>query len=229
MKASGFFITGTDTDVGKTFVARLLCDALSAKHRVAYLKPVQTGCSRDAQGEFASPDFEFVCQGKSAKMAAYDVHVPFRFAPACSPHLAAKLAGVQIELSRIAACAEELSRNADVVVAEGAGGVLCPLSESLTMLDLMRMLALPVILVTTPRLGTLNHTALSLRALRDEGLPVAAVVCNNCANLARDDIYTENINMIGEMARPAAFFEVKYGAAAITNIGEIFRAIDQPL
>jgi dethiobiotin synthase len=226
MKRAGFFITGTDTGVGKTFDARLLCDALSAGRRVAYLKPVQTGCGRGARGELVAPDFECVRRGKATVAAAYDVHVPFRFEPACSPHLAARLAGSRIELSRIAACAEDLLQRADIVVAEGAGGVMCPLSASLTMLDLMQVLHFPVILVTTARLGTLNHTALSLRVMREEGLAIAAVVCNNCADMAHDDIYAENIRMIGEMARPAAFFEVKYGAAAITNIGEIFRAIE---
>ena len=85
----GLFVTGTDTDIGKTYVSRLLADTLAESMTVTYMKPIQTGCEGD---KLSSPDFDFVMAGKAKPVVGFDIHVPYRFAPACSPHLAADLA-----------------------------------------------------------------------------------------------------------------------------------------
>lgn len=89
MKPEGFFVTGTDTGIGKTYISKLLADALSTVRDVTYMKPVQTGCYVDSRGNLVAPDLEFVTSGKAKITGPYEVHVPYRFLPACSPHLAA--------------------------------------------------------------------------------------------------------------------------------------------
>ena len=164
-----FFITGTDTGIGKTWVSRLLADCFSSFGKTTYMKPVQTGCVRSDAGEIRAPDYDYVMCGKARMNGTYEQHVPYRFEPACSPHLAASLAGLPIELDQIKSCYETIATGMDTVIVEGAGGILVPLSDTVYILDLIMYLHLPVLLVTTPRLGTLNHTFLTLRILQECG------------------------------------------------------------
>lgn len=94
----GFFITGTDIDIGKTYISKLLADTLATKSPVTYMKPIQTGCEEDENHIFRAPDFEFVMSGKANLTGTYEQHVPYRFEPTCSPHLAAELASVTISI-----------------------------------------------------------------------------------------------------------------------------------
>jgi len=156
-----FFVTGTDTGIGKTVVSALLCASLEA----TYWKPIQTG-TRDGT------DTKTVM--RLAKLPRQRV-VPelYRFAPPVSPHLAAKLAGVRIALDRIRLPRTLKSEN---LIVEGAGGVLVPINERYLMVDLMKRLKLPVVLVSRTSLGTINHTLLSLAALRLAKLAIRGVV-----------------------------------------------------
>lgn len=159
--SSRFFITGTDTGVGKTTVAALLCAALNA----IYWKPIQTG-TRDAAD-----------RATVIRLAALPRHrtLPeaFRFSPPVSPHLAAQRAGVRIDLRKIT-LPEIASR--ENFIAEGAGGALVPINSTQLMTDLMSHLALPVLLVSRTALGTINHTLLSIAALRASRLDLRGVV-----------------------------------------------------
>jgi len=155
------FITGTDTGVGKTVVSALLCAALDAY----YWKPIQTGTR----------------EGADSKTVIHLAELPrsrvlpeaYRFAPPVSPHLAAQRAGVRIELRKIR-MPRIPARGG--LVAEGAGGVLVPINKTQFMTSLMRHLKLPVLLVSRTALGTINHTLLSLAALRAARLDVRGVV-----------------------------------------------------
>ena len=209
-RKKGFFITGTDTDIGKTYISRVLADTLATKDSVTYMKPVQTGCTRNNQGNLSAPDFEYVMSGKTMQTGTYDQHVPYRFEPACSPHLAAQLASVTISIEHISECFRKISHHNTITIVEGAGGVLVPLNERDNMADLMLHLGLPVILVTAPKLGTLNHTLLSLNALEEKGIKTAGVVMNNCGNEPIDFIYHDNIKTIRDFIRPLPFLEVQY-------------------
>lgn len=156
-----FFITGTDTGVGKTVASALLCAALDA----IYWKPIQTG-TRDGTDRAAVM--------KLAQLARSRTHPEtYRFAPPVSPHLAARRAGVRIDLSRIQMPALGPEEN---LIVEGAGGVLVPINETQLMADLMSHLKLPVILVARTSLGTINHTLLSLAALRAASLEIRGVI-----------------------------------------------------
>jgi dethiobiotin synthetase len=156
-----FFVTGTDTNVGKSVLSALLCAALDA----FYWKPIQTGA----------------CEGTDrqsvVRLARLSEHksLPERycFDPPVSPHLAALQAGRQIELIKI--CLPQIP-DTDALVVEGAGGVMVPINETEFMTDFMRHLKLPVLLASRSTLGTINHTLLSVAALRRACLAIAGVV-----------------------------------------------------
>lgn len=155
----GFFITGTDTNVGKTVLSALLCAALPA----TYWKPVQTGAleGTDRQNVIS-------WTGISAEGACGEAYI---FDDPVSPHLAARRAGSEIQLEKIAR-----PQSCDPLIVEGAGGVLVPFDHEHFMTDLMRQLGLPVVLAARSTLGTINHTLMSLKCLRDAGLDPRGVV-----------------------------------------------------
>lgn len=174
------FITGTDTGVGKTTLTAALLLALRAEGVDAVpFKPVQTGCEPDADGFLRAPDIDLCLRlsGMAVNDAeAYSRLVPYRYAPACSPHLAAEQACAEIDLPALLASAQRLAARHDVILAEGAGGVYVPVNRKETMLDLMAGLGWPVLVAARPRLGTLNHTTLTAHALRDRAIPVLGIV-----------------------------------------------------
>jgi dethiobiotin synthetase len=166
----GVFVTGTDTEVGKTVVSAAVCAALAARGElVAAFKPAVTGLDEDP-GEFGR-DHELLASVANVGQAPEDV-APYRFSPAVSPHLAAELAGTSIEPAELLAAA----RAHELVVCEGVGGLLVPLTPGYLVRDLALDLALPLVIAARPGLGTINHTLLTVEAARAGGLGVAAVV-----------------------------------------------------
>lgn len=158
------FVTGTDTGVGKSYVAALLAVGLEA----AYWKPVQTGTAADA-------DWVRRVAGLPAERVLPET---YRLRAPLSPHEAARRQGVQIEMSRFA-----LPKRSRLIV-EGAGGVMVPLNDRHLMIDLMAALGLPVLVVARSELGTINHTLLTLAQLRRSGCPLVGVVVNGPPNPA---------------------------------------------
>lgn len=158
---SRFFITGTGTNVGKTVASALLCAALDA----IYWKPIQTGTVEGSDRDTVM---------RLAKLpVGRTIPEAFRFAPPVSPHLAARRAGVRIDLRKIRI--PEIPARENLIV-EGAGGALVPINAEKLMADLMRQLDLPVFLVARTSLGTINHTLLSLAALHAARLEVRGVI-----------------------------------------------------
>ncbi len=225
----GLFVTGTDTGIGKTYVARLLIEGFTDRRTVTYMKPVQTGCTRDSHGNLAAPDFDFVMRNGAHMSAGIDDHVPYRFEPACSPHLAASLAGVTISLECIREKFSRVSNKKSITIVEGAGGVLTPLSETTSMLDLMLHLRLPVVLVTSPRLGTLNHTLLTLEALAKRGIEPAGIVVNNVHEVAENFIYHDNFRVLRSHVPNAAFLQVGHDSGCDANVREFCDALFERL
>ncbi len=174
----GFFVTGTDTGVGKTRVAVAILHALAgAGARVAGMKPVASGCAL-VNGRLINDDARALQAASSVKLTADEVN-PYAFAPAIAPHVAARRAGVVIDLSRLVAGFEQLAARADSVVVEGAGGWLVPIGEARTMADLAAALRLPVILVVGMRLGCINHALLTAEAIAASGQLLAGWVAND--------------------------------------------------
>jgi dethiobiotin synthetase len=176
----GLFITGTDTGVGKTVLSACLLAAIAAQGEpVRAFKPVVTGLEQppsrpggQAGGEGWPADHELLAL--AAGMEAEDV-APLLFGPAVSPHLAAELAGIAIDPEELLEAARRGDPGA-TLIAEGVGGLLVPLAGGYTVCDLAVGLGLPLLIAARPGLGTINHTLLTLRAAREAGLEVRAVV-----------------------------------------------------
>jgi dethiobiotin synthetase len=173
----GLFVTGTDTGVGKTIVAATLARLLRLKGiNVGVMKPVTSGC-RGEQGQLVSDDALLLC--RAAGLVCNDDVAPYALREPLAPAEAARLDGVRIDADRIRACHDRLSATHDVVIVEGAGGLMVPLAEGLLIADLIRLLELPLLVVARPGLGTVNHTLLTCCCARQMGLSVAGVVVNN--------------------------------------------------
>ena len=177
MSYRGVFVTGTDTEVGKTLVAAGLTHALcEAGMRTAVMKPVSAGCSLRG-GQWVNEDAELLMAQANVDLELSDVN-PYAFEPPIAPHLAAAEANVRIELDRIAEKFSVIAARADVTVVEGAGGWLAPIGRNATMADIAARLALPVLLVVGMRLGCLNHTLLTIESIASTGLELAGWVAN---------------------------------------------------
>lgn len=171
----GLFVTGTDTGVGKTVVsAALVASMRAAGERVRAHKPVVTGLDEPGDGAWPA-DHELL--GLVAGMDGAEV-APLRYGPAVSPHLAAELDGTPIDTAALVARARAAAGPGETLVVEGVGGLLVPFAGDFTIADLAAALALPLLIVARPGLGTINHTLLTLRAARAAGLEVAAVALN---------------------------------------------------
>lgn len=173
----GYFVTGTDTGVGKTHVACALLHAFaSTGKRVTGMKPVAAGATRSARG-FLNEDVELL---RAAGNTPCDEAVmnPYCFEAAIAPHIAARQSGVEINLDRIVSAYRQLADCTDVVIVEGAGGLRVPLNDREDSADLMQRLGLPVVLVIGIRLGCLNHALLTEEAVRARRLKLAGWVAN---------------------------------------------------
>lgn len=186
--ARGLFVTGTDTEVGKTFAATGLIHALRERQlRVAPMKPVASGCVATPAG-LRNEDAEALIAAAGGGFAYEDVN-PFAYAPAIAPHFAAADAGRPIVLSEIEQAYRQLAASADIVVVEGAGGWRVPLGEVGMMSDIPRRLALPVVVVVGIRLGCLNHALLTAEAVRADGCRLLGWIANL---IDSDDPYAQH-------------------------------------
>lgn len=171
--AQGYFVTGTDTGVGKTTISCALLRAFAAQGKKAVgMKPVVAGSEN---GRWH--DVEQLIAASNISTAREHIN-PYAFDPPVSPHIAAQQAGVDIDLTVIQRAYQALSSQADIVIVEGAGGFLVPLNAQQTGADLARALNLPVILIVGMRIGCLNHALLTAQAIKAVGLTLAGWVAN---------------------------------------------------
>jgi dethiobiotin synthetase len=177
MAAQGLFITGTDTEIGKTETTLGLMAALQRHAQtVLGMKPIAAGCTDSADG-LRNDDAERI-RAQASRQRPYAEVNPYAFAPPIAPHIAAQQSGAAIELGRIQRAYQSLAANADWVLVEGAGGWRVPLGPDLTLADLPKTLELPVLLVVGLRLGCLNHALLSAESILASGLPLRGWVAN---------------------------------------------------
>jgi len=178
MSAKGIFITGTDTGVGKTVVASVL--ALLLRQRgvnVGVMKPVTSGCP-EVDGRLVSEDAELLCWAAGKEECEQDV-APYLLRQPLAPSEAAARDGVRIDFHAIRSAYDRLASRHDFMIVEGAGGLMVPLAGGLLIADLAAQLHLPLLVVTRPNLGTVNHTLLTTFAARQMGLAVKGVVIGN--------------------------------------------------
>ena len=175
---TAYFVTGTDTGVGKTLMSCAMLHALARRHpRVVGMKPVAAGLVQTPDGWDSEDAIALRAASTVGVPPALDN--PVRLPDPLSPHLAAERAGTRIDIPHLVACQRELAQHADAMVVEGAGGFLVPLSPEHTGADLAHALGLPVLLVVGLRLGCLNHALLSAEAIQADGLRLAGWVANS--------------------------------------------------
>ena len=214
-------LVGTDTDAGKTFIASALAKAAHDEgRRVLVIKPVQTGCGVTAAGACAAPDCE-ACLRVAPGIA---VHALELFAPACSPHLAAREAGRVLSARALADAVRGAiaSSGADTVFIEGAGGLCTPLNERETMADLFSLLDFPALLVVGNKLGAVNHALLSAEACTRRGIALAGFVTTEptpVANAAEATTREENAAIIAKLGGLACLARVAH-LPGVASCGE---------
>jgi dethiobiotin synthetase len=170
---TGVFVTGTGTEVGKTVVAAAIARTLAATGtRVHVFKPCVTGLDeRPAVGA----DHELLRRAAGADQSDGAI-APYRYGPPASPHLAAAMAGEEIDPARLREAAREAATGADALVCEGVGGLLVPLAANYSVRNLAVDLGYPLVIAASPGLGTINHTLLTVEVARAVGLEVGVVV-----------------------------------------------------
>jgi dethiobiotin synthetase len=173
----GLFVTGTDTGVGKTVVAGAIARWFyQQSRRVAVCKPAATGCVRRREG-LVSEDAEYLAACAESRHPL-DLICPQRFAEPLAPAVAAERAKQTLDWASIGRSIRLMAQESDVMIVEGVGGILVPMDKKHTVLDMAIALKLPAVVVGRAGLGTINHTLLTVRVLRDAGVSVAGVVIN---------------------------------------------------
>lgn len=173
-----FLVIGTDTNVGKTYVAKALIQHfVESGLKTVGMKPVASGCELSERNELINEDVTALVSVSNVS-APLNLINPYRFSPAIAPHIAAEQVNVQIDLGVIQQAYTMLVNMAEVVIVEGAGGFYVPLNNTQTLADLAVLLNLPVILVVGMRLGCINHALLTVEAIQARGLKLAGWIAN---------------------------------------------------
>ncbi|HPD61658.1 MAG TPA: dethiobiotin synthase [Thermodesulfobacteriota bacterium] len=176
--ARGIFVTGTGTGVGKSIVTGGLAGLLEKQGiNVGVMKPVETGCLH-ADGSFLPMDAQFLKDMSGVNTPLEEI-VPYQFKEPLAPLVAAEREGITIDSNHLIKKFKHISRYHDVMLVEGAGGLLVPLHQKFFFIDLIKRFKLPILIVGRATLGTINHTLLTLRAARAEKVPVAGIVINH--------------------------------------------------
>ncbi len=182
------FITGIDTGVGKTYATGLIARGLLKRgFETITMKPIQTGCTA------YSEDILTHRKLMGIEITEYDkqqITSPYIFKYPASPHLAAKLEGKKIEIEPILSNVEALKKRFDYVLIEGAGGVMVPINDKLFIIDMIKLTNSEVILVSSPKLGSINHTILSVEALTSINIKIKSIIYNEF--FKEDDLISEN-------------------------------------
>jgi dethiobiotin synthetase len=204
---SVIFVAGTDTNVGKTHVCGLLLDFLRKNGSDAgYQKWVATG------PEFPPADLEACLRmaGLPLEQELISSQVVYHFALPASPHLAAKHEGRTVDPALIRARYQEMLDRHEWLIVEGVGGLMVPLNRELLLVDMLKELRIPTLMVARSGLGTINHTLLSLEALRRRDIPVLGVVFSDAADEEDERLVADNMRTIAEMGQVQVFGRLRH-------------------
>jgi dethiobiotin synthetase len=200
-KHKGLFITGTDTGVGKTLIAGAIAKILSQKSKtVGVFKPIATGCKKTQQG-LVSEDARFLAHCADSKFGL-DIINPVTFGTPAAPFACEQLENKKVDFEKIITAYNYICSKTDCIIVEGIGGIRVPITANIDVLSLAKLFDLPVVIVARSKLGTINHTLLTIDAIRRSGLLLAGIIING---------YDEKIGDLAE----------KTNAATIKKIGKV--------
>ncbi|HEZ1933553.1 TPA: ATP-dependent dethiobiotin synthetase BioD [Neisseria meningitidis] len=189
-----YFVSGIDTDIGKTVATGVLAKQLLQQgKRVITQKPVQTGCQNIADDIAVHRKIMGIPMQEADKQR---LTMPEIFSYPASPHLAARLDGRALDLDKIRTATQQLAAQYEIVLVEGAGGLMVPLTENLLTIDYIRQQGYPVILVTSGRLGSINHTLLSFAALKQYGIRLHSLIFNHIHDSSDECVAQDSLNYL---------------------------------
>jgi dethiobiotin synthetase len=199
-KHKGVFITGTDTGVGKTLIAGAIAKILSQKgKKIGVFKPVATGCKKTKKA-LLSEDAQFLAHCANSK-SGLDLVNPVTFKTPAAPFACEKAENKKVDFKRIADAYNKICQNSDFIIVEGIGGVKVPITDRFNVLDLAKAFKLPVVIVARSKLGTINHTLLTIDAIRSAGLLLAGVVINGYDEKTKDFAEKTNAKIIEKLGK----------------------------
>jgi dethiobiotin synthetase len=205
----GIFITGTDTGVGKTFVAAGLIKAFrESGFNVCPMKPVETGC-RMKRGKCVPGDTLKLVKASGVHEAS-DVINPYRFKQPLAPSVAAELENVTLKKRKILKAFNYLFSKYDVTIIEGAGGIMVPVYKNYFFLDLIKDMNVPLLIVSRPGLGTINHTLLTIKAAKSRGINILGVIINYATKISKGLPEKTNPEIIEKLGRVAVLGIIAY-------------------
>ena len=214
---AGVFITGTDTGVGKTFVARGIASALRDRgRRVGVMKPIETGCGG---GTTWRPADALALRAAAGSTLPLDRVCPYRLDAPLAPDVAARLENVRIDPVAIVAAFRAIAQEHDVTLVEGAGGLLVPIRERYTMADLAGDLGLPLLVVVDSKLGAINHTLLTIEAAAARGLAVRGYVLNHAS--AADEAAATNASVLERCTATPCLGTIRWAPSAERDPGAV--------
>jgi dethiobiotin synthetase len=226
VKTLGLFVTATDTGVGKTYLTALIARELRESGlRVGAYKPVCTGGEVAADGSISWSDVDTLIDAIGGEFESTRV-CPRRFQAALAPPVAARLEGTSLELGQLCGGAGWWQGRVDILLVEGVGGLLCPLTEDATIAEFGVALGFPLLIVARLGLGTINHTLLTVEAARRRDLRVAAVVLNEAEPLATTLAVDQNAIEIARRANVPMLGVVRHGKTCVEHSDGRPTAID---
>lgn len=203
----GCFITGTDTGVGKTLMVAALAVCLKQHGlRVAVMKPIETGCSKDTPFD---SDAERLRTAIETELSL-DLVSPYRLSAPLAPVDAARAARVTIEMDRIESAFHTLTNDQDFVLVEGVGGLMVPISETMNVRDVMTFLRLPALVVGRTALGGINHALLTIEALRQRRIPVLGILLNQLLPVPHHEQTQSTVTLIRDRSGVPVFGPIPY-------------------
>jgi dethiobiotin synthetase len=204
-----FFITGTDTNVGKTFVSSLIINGLKYYgKKTGYLKPIETGVKLNLDGTKKYIDSFFVKKQSDINESLEEI-CPLTFEYPLSPYAASKFENKSICIKEILYSFYELKNNYDILIVEGAGGMLVPLKKGHYMIDLAKYMDAEVIIVGRAGLGMLNHTLLSINYAKNNDIKLAGIIINNAKN-EKDESVLSNKEVLREFTDVSIIGDIPY-------------------
>ena len=212
-----YFVSGIDTDIGKTVATGMLAKQLLQQGKsVITQKPVQTGCQNIADDIAVHRKIMGIPMQEADKQR---LTMPEIFSYPASPHLAARLDGRTLDLNKIRTATQQLAAQYEIVLVEGAGGLMVPLTENLLTIDYIQQQAYPVILVTSGRLGSINHTLLSFSALKQYGIQLHSLIFNHIHDSKDETVAGDTLEYLKGRLKDE-FPEAKWQELAKTEVSD---------
>ncbi len=207
-----FFVTGTDTDVGKSYICKHLAkEFIKLGKKTGYLKPFQSGLEEGIDPD--AKQIEIIAKGVIAK-SSYVTKTP------CTPYISSQIDNIDYNLEKVKQDYAKLANACDVTIVEGSGGLYVPVKENILMSDVIKFLNLPTLIVARPNLGTINHTLMTIKCAQSEGVEILGVVISNYPQTTNDPVILRAQEMIEKYCNTKVIDTIKQGQTDLSKLAQ---------